>query len=101
MRQSAQLSLEAPAGVGRSEGVDTFRLQNSRAIFLTRSHAVTKWDEAAEWGLIQILELMSLSQSSGKNRRGRISYAQWGVNQLGEVYGAVESFGIFCGGGFV
>lgn len=42
----------------------------------------------------QIIELMSLSRpKSGKNnRRGRISYAQLGINQLGAVYEALLSY---------
>ena len=44
--------------------------------------------------LQQVLELMSLSQI-GKGRRGRISYAQLGVNQLGEVYEGLLSLSAF------
>ncbi|AHJ29039.1 Eco57I restriction-modification methylase domain-containing protein [Nodularia spumigena] len=44
--------------------------------------------------LQQVLELMSLSQV-GKGRRGRISYAQLGVNQLGEVYEGLLSLSAF------
>lgn len=44
--------------------------------------------------LQKVVELMSLSRgSSGKNgRRGRISYATLGINQLGAVYEALLSF---------
>lgn len=44
--------------------------------------------------LQQVIELMSLSrQASGRNgRRGRISYAQLGINQLGAVYEALLSY---------
>ncbi|MGQ4650335.1 Eco57I restriction-modification methylase domain-containing protein [Lyngbya aestuarii] len=44
--------------------------------------------------LRQVLELMSLSRV-GKGRRGRISYAQLGVNQLGEVYEGLLSLSAF------
>jgi hypothetical protein len=44
--------------------------------------------------LRQVLELMSLSRM-GKGRRGRISYAQLGVNQLGEVYEGLLSLSAF------
>ena len=44
--------------------------------------------------LQNVLELMSLSQE-GKGRRGRISYAQLGVNQLGEVYEGLLSLSAF------
>jgi hypothetical protein len=45
--------------------------------------------------LRQVLELMSLSQSGKHQRRGRISYAQLGVNQLGEVYEGLLSLSAF------
>lgn len=41
----------------------------------------------------RVLNLMSLSkEKSGKKRRGRISYAQLGINQLGAVYEALLSY---------
>jgi hypothetical protein len=44
----------------------------------------------------EIINLLSLSRSGGKNkRRGRISYAQLGINQLGAVYEALLSFSGF------
>ncbi len=43
--------------------------------------------------LQRVLELMSLSRPRrGRDRRGRISYAQLGVNQLGAVYEALLSY---------
>ena len=42
--------------------------------------------------LQRVLELMSLSAPSKKKRRGRISYAQLGINQLGAVYEALLSY---------
>lgn len=45
--------------------------------------------------LRRVLELMSLSRSDGRQRRGRISYAQLGVNQLGEVYEGLLSLSAF------
>ena len=48
--------------------------------------------------LQQIIELMSLSRADGRksrgkrDRRGRISYAQLGINQLGAVYEALLSY---------
>ncbi len=45
--------------------------------------------------LRRVLELMSLSRGEGKQRRGRISYAQLGVNQLGEVYEGLLSLSAF------
>jgi type I restriction-modification system DNA methylase subunit len=45
--------------------------------------------------LRQVLELMSLSKPGKHQRRGRISYAQLGVNQLGEVYEGLLSLSAF------
>ena len=43
--------------------------------------------------LLRIIDLMSLSRPGGKNsRRGRISYANLGINQLGAVYEALLSY---------
>ena len=44
----------------------------------------------------RIVELMSLSRPKGRReRRGRVSYAQLGINQLGAVYEALLSFSGF------
>ena len=45
--------------------------------------------------LQRIVELMSLSRPKGRERRGRVSYAQLGINQLGAVYEALLSFNGF------
>lgn len=44
--------------------------------------------------MLRIIELMSLTQSTGKknSRRGRISYANLGINQMGAVYEALLSY---------
>lgn len=43
--------------------------------------------------LLEVIKAMSLSREGGKQkRRGRISYATLGINQLGEVYEALLSF---------
>jgi len=43
--------------------------------------------------LQRVIQLMSLSRPTrGKKRRGRISYAQLGINQLGAVYEALLSY---------
>ncbi|MEB3290369.1 MAG: hypothetical protein VKI82_10665, partial [Leptolyngbya sp.] len=42
--------------------------------------------------LRRVIELMSLSREKGRQRRGRISYAQLGINQLGAVYEALLCF---------
>lgn len=40
----------------------------------------------------QVIRLMSLSRESGARSRGRISYSQLGINQLGAAYEALLSF---------
>lgn len=44
--------------------------------------------------MLRIVDLMSLSRASGRRneRRGRISYANLGINQLGAVYEALLSY---------
>ena len=44
--------------------------------------------------MLRIIELMSLTRSTGKrnSRRGRISYANLGINQMGAVYEALLSY---------
>ena len=44
--------------------------------------------------MLRIIELMSVTRESGKKneRRGRISYANLGINQLGSVYEALLSY---------
>lgn len=44
--------------------------------------------------MLQIIDLMSLTKSTGKknDRRGRISYANLGINQMGAVYEALLSY---------
>lgn len=44
--------------------------------------------------MLKIIDLMSLTRSTGRrnNRRGRISYANLGINQLGAVYEALLSY---------
>jgi hypothetical protein len=42
--------------------------------------------------LQRVIELMSLSRGTGKQRRGRISYGTLGINQLGAVYESLLSF---------
>ena len=40
----------------------------------------------------RIIQLMSLSREEGNGQRGRISYAQLGINQLGAVYESLLSY---------
>jgi hypothetical protein len=42
--------------------------------------------------LREVIELMSLTKTKAGRKRGRVSYAQLGINQLGSVYEALLSF---------
>jgi len=42
--------------------------------------------------LREVIELMSLTKAKPGRKRGRVSYAQLGINQLGSVYEALLSF---------
>ena len=44
------------------------------------------------WLWQRVIQLMSLSRERGRARRGRVSYAQLGINQLGAVYEALLSY---------
>jgi hypothetical protein len=95
VQQSAQLSLATPTAVAKG-GVDTFRLPELKShLFDPDRTSLFKGVKLRNSVLREILELMSLSQTAGKRRRGRISYAQLGVNQLGEVYEGLLSLSAF------
>ncbi|WP_309734808.1 Eco57I restriction-modification methylase domain-containing protein, partial [Chamaesiphon sp. OTE_75_metabat_556] len=91
----AQLSLEPPTAVAKG-GVDTFRLPELKShLFDPDRTSLLNGVKLRNSVMREILELMSLSQTTGKRRRGRISYAQLGVNQLGEVYEGLLSLSAF------
>ncbi len=95
VQQSAQLSLATPKAVAKG-GVDTFRLPELKShLFDPDRTSLLNGVKLRNSVLREILELMSLSQTAGKRRRGRISYAQLGVNQLGEVYEGLLSLSAF------
>jgi hypothetical protein len=77
-------------------GYETFRLPALKShLFDPDRTALLNGVKLRNVVLRQILELMSLSQAAGNRRRGRISYAQLGVNQLGEVYEGLLSLSAF------
>ena len=77
-------------------GYETFRLPALKShLFDPNRTALLNGVKLRNVVLRQILELMSLSQAAGNRRRGRISYAQLGVNQLGEVYEGLLSLSAF------
>jgi hypothetical protein len=55
--------------------------------------AITKAKVRFRNGVLrEVIELMSLTKTKAGRKRGRVSYAQLGINQLGSVYEALLSF---------
>jgi len=82
-------------GVFGSSDHNTFRISPLRShLFDTKQTPLLNRVRFRNFVLQRIIELMSLSRPTrGKNkRRGRISYSQLGINQLGAVYEALLSY---------
>ncbi len=93
---TAQASLLSSSA--RQSGRDAFQIQQLRShLFdLTRTPMLNKV-VFPNHVLQRVIQLMSLSRPTnggrgGRKRRGRISYAQLGINQLGAVYEALLSY---------
>lgn len=74
---------------------NTFRIAPLKShLFDPRQTPILSRVKLRNFVLQRIIELMSLSrpQPGRKSRRGRISYAQLGINQLGAVYEALLSY---------
>ncbi|OPX18825.1 MAG: hypothetical protein BZ151_12560, partial [Desulfobacca sp. 4484_104] len=74
---------------------NTFRIAPLKShLFDLRQTPILSRVKIRNFVLQRIIELMSLSrpQPGRKSRRGRISYAQLGINQLGAVYEALLSY---------
>ena len=89
--------------IGEPEDEDSY--YNSFRITPLKSHlfeprrmpllggAITKARVRFRNGVLrEVIELMSLTRAKPGKRRGRVSYAQLGINQLGAVYEALLSF---------
>ncbi|HCL3652395.1 TPA: hypothetical protein N2B47_005199 [Pseudomonas aeruginosa] len=78
----------------RQTGRDTFALQPLKShLFDARRTRLLARVVFPNQLLQQIIQLMSLTRpGKGRQRRGRISYAQLGINQLGAVYEALLSY---------
>lgn len=87
---------------GRQTGRDAFRMTPLRShLFDPERMALLKHVVFPNHLLQRVIQLMSLSRPAGsgagagrgsRRRRGRISYAQLGINQLGAVYEALLSY---------
>ncbi len=81
-------------GSNRQSGRDAFTLQPLKShLFDPRRTRLLARVVFPNHLLQQIIQLMSLTRpGKGRQRRGRISYAQLGINQLGAVYEALLSY---------
>jgi hypothetical protein len=61
---------------------------------LRNERAEKRWPKVRFRNLVlrEVIELMSLTKEGKGKRRGRVSYSQLGINQLGAVYEALLSF---------
>lgn len=83
--------MEAPADSESLQGV--FAIEPLKAhIFDPERTALIEKAHLRNGKLLQIINLMSLSRGGKGQRRGRISYSNLGVNQLGAVYEALLSY---------
>lgn len=83
--------VEAPADSESLQGV--FAIEPLKAhIFDPERTALIEKAHLRNGKLLQIINLMSLSRGGKGQRRGRISYSDLGVNQLGAVYEALLSY---------
>jgi len=78
-------------------GIETFSITPLRShLFDPKQTPILNRVKFRNFVLQKIIELMSLTRprkgKNKKNRRGRISYAQLGINQLGAVYEALLSY---------
>jgi type II restriction/modification system DNA methylase subunit YeeA len=80
--------------IGQQTGRDSFELAPLKShLFDPNRTALLDKVVFPNHILQRIIQLMSLSRpTKGKRRRGRISYAQLGINQLGAVYEALLSY---------
>ena len=84
-------NMEAPADEESLRGV--FAIEPLKAhIFDPERTALIEKAHLRNGKLLQIINLMSLSRGGKGQRRGRISYSNLGVNQLGAVYEALLSY---------
>ena len=76
-----------------AQGVEGFQIEALDShLFDTKQTPYLNKVRFTNQTLQHIIRLMSLTRASNKQRRGRISYAQLGINQLGAVYEALLSY---------
>ena len=87
------------SGEGEPEIHESFRITPLKSHLFDPSRmpllggAITKARVRFRNGVLrEVIELMSLTKAKAGRKRGRVSYAQLGINQLGSVYEALLSF---------
>ena len=87
------------SGEGETEIHESFRITPLKSHLFDPSRmpllggAITKARVRFRNGVLrEVIELMSLTKAKPGRKRGRVSYAQLGINQLGSVYEALLSF---------
>lgn len=85
---------ERPVQTQIGTDVDAFTIKALKShLFDPRRTALLNTVVFPNHVLQRVIELMSLTRrGQGRKRRGRVSYAQLGINQLGAVYEALLSF---------
>jgi hypothetical protein len=87
------------SGEGETEIYESFRITPLKSHLFDPGRmrllggAITKARVRFRNGVLrEVIELMSLTKAKPGRKRGRVSYAQLGINQLGSVYEALLSF---------
>lgn len=90
-----QLATGDPSAVGREPATlhETFLLRGLRSpLFDEERTPILRAVKFRNQTLQEVLQLLSLSREGKGKARGRISYAQLGINQLGAVYEGLLSY---------
>ena len=82
------------SGLDLSDGAGAFAIQGLNAPLFDTARSTPLLSKARfrNAALQQILQLLSLSRTRRNQARGRVSYAQLGINQLGSVYEGILSY---------
>jgi hypothetical protein len=98
-RDESELQHQLSGDGGGEIYADSFRITPLKSHLFDPSRmpllggAITKAKVRFRNGVLrEVIELMSLTKAKPGRKRGRVSYAQLGINQLGSVYEALLSF---------
>jgi hypothetical protein len=98
-RDDSELQVQLSGDGSRDIFADSFRITPLKSHLFDPSRmpllggVITKARVRFRNGVLrEVIELMSLTKTKAGHKRGRVSYAQLGINQLGSVYEALLSF---------